>query len=120
MAFTTKICFSLAAAFWAVSAPAFADCEGDLEGAWERRAAYSADAFEPVEEFMLDSRTGYLEDCTREISYDARLTKQGRSFTFLYRARAHTLHPVGDGVFLSKANTQGQWEYRYRLIDRRG
>ncbi len=101
-----------------------AGCSGDLVGTWERRPAFTTDAFQPVEEFRLDSRTGFLEDCTREISYDARLIRMGRSLTFLYRARAQTLHPVSPGVYLSKQQTLShdgtRWEYRYRLIDRRG
>lgn len=97
-------------------------CEGDLEGAWERRPANTAADFEPVEEFRLDSRTGQLEDCTRDIRFDARLIREGRTLTFLYRAQSHRLHPVTPGVYLSSPTSRNvdgqQWEYRYRLVER--
>ncbi|MEL7460000.1 MAG: hypothetical protein AAFX45_04405 [Pseudomonadota bacterium] len=97
-------------------------CEGDLEGAWERRPADTADVFEPVEEFRLDSRTGQLEDCTRDVSFDARLIREGRALTFLYRAQSQRLHPVTPGVYVSSTTTRNvdgrRWEYRYRLVER--
>ncbi len=117
--FTRKFVLPAGLCFAALAGSAHANCNGDLEGAWERRPAFSADEFEPVEEFRLNSVTGQLEDCTRDISYDARLTKTGRSFTFLYRAQAQTLHPVGDGLYVSKLETRAQdgqrWQYRFRL-----
>ena len=97
-------------------------CQGDLEGAWERRPANTTADFEPVEEFRLDSRTGRLEECTRDVSFDARLMREGTALTFLYRAKAQRLFPVTPGVYLSSTTTReldGQrWEYRYRLIER--
>ena len=111
--------FSLVLAFAATGAAA---CEGDLEGAWERRPANTATDFEPVEEFRLDSRTGQLEDCTRDVSFDARLIREGRTLTFLYRAQSHRLSPVMPGVYLSSSKTRNvdgqRWEYRYRLMER--
>ena len=111
----------LAAALALVAGSATA-CEGDFEGAWERRPANTVDDFEPVEEFRLDSRTGRLEDCTRDIGYDARLIREGMALTFLYRARTQTVWPVSPGIYLSRARTRSEdgrrWEYRYRLIER--
>ena len=100
--------------------PVAADCVGDLEGAWERRPAVTGGTFEPVEEFRIDSRTGILQDCTRDVDFDARLIRDGAALTFLYRARSQELRRVRPGVYVSAPERRLQdgqtWEFRYRVV----
>ncbi len=94
-------------------------CDGDLQGYWEKRPVGSAQAFDVIEAFRIDTATGILSICDSDQSFSAEFKQQGDTMSFGYRRRMRTLSDDGTGVFLTgiwQSEFQGKAsDYRIRV-----
>jgi len=98
---------------------AFAACEGDLNGFWEKRPVGSDAEFVAIQTFRIDSKTGSLSLCERDLSWDSDFSVKGDSISFVFPRRMRHLSKTKSGSFLTEswiAESEGTTsEYRVRV-----
>lgn len=79
---------------------AFAGCEGDFKGYFEKQALSGGD-FETVKTFAIESASGKLSECEKDNSFDSNFKLNGDRMSFGYARRMRELSRSPNGSYMT-------------------